>query len=262
MQNISLWLPNVVNHFWYCCSQANGDAGVLKVCLCEGHVHVHMYMYFVRVIKYALFHGLRSQNSWVYCTMCRMTRRAATMTFHYRIHLLTTMERSCTGSAKMSWPWKHFGRWLWIRGGWSPQNITSISGMCNDTCCMLIRVHCTSTLCVFSQAYRYTRGIPQPCTHVQPQVHALQVNLLFMSCAYTCATICNNKVFWAWTLLSILDHNLHITGSKWQLAKCLEHHRQWEIHTCTFQGCTCKQLWTLVWKDNVCGWDMHAYTCI
>ena len=31
MQKISLWLTSIVNHFWYCCSEAKGDVAVLKV---------------------------------------------------------------------------------------------------------------------------------------------------------------------------------------------------------------------------------------
>ena len=30
-RKIALWLSSIVNHFWYCCSQAKGDTTVLKV---------------------------------------------------------------------------------------------------------------------------------------------------------------------------------------------------------------------------------------
>ena len=31
MQKVGAWVANVVNHFWYCCSEAKGDVSVLKV---------------------------------------------------------------------------------------------------------------------------------------------------------------------------------------------------------------------------------------
>ena len=32
MGKLLQWLPNIINHFWYSCSEANGDVALLKVC--------------------------------------------------------------------------------------------------------------------------------------------------------------------------------------------------------------------------------------